>query len=131
MHCRRESDRDVFRHSTLQKESTVKAIRLFLSMAGSLGGGLLLLGGFIWVIVVATGFFRTHSNNVILQLIGTIFVVGVVGLVVREQLILIIKTIKGYSSKQIFFGDTPHRLLRVEENWQQRKMKWRRLFGRE
>jgi hypothetical protein len=39
--------------------------------------------------------------------------------------------LKGYSAKQVLFGDAPHRLLWVEEKREERKRKWRRFFGRE
>jgi len=52
-------------------------------------------------------------------------------LVLRDRIVTAILLLKGYSAKQVLFGDAPHRLLWVEEKREERKRKWRRFFGRE
>jgi hypothetical protein len=104
--------------------------RLLLVVSGLLAAGLLLIWGFAWVVLEVEGFFRTHSNNGVLQVIGLVFGVAAVVFIVREQLVMIIMTIKGYSAQQILFGDRWSRMLSVEEKWKERKRKWRQFFGR-
>jgi len=108
-----------------------EVIRLLLVVAGSVAAGLLLLRGFAWVVLGIDGVFRTRSEKGALQVVGLAFGLAIVVFVVREQLVMFIMVGKGYTAKQMLFGDAPHRMLRVEEKWKERKRKWRRFFGRE
>jgi hypothetical protein len=106
-----------------------EVIRLLLVVIISLASGLLLFEASYGVVLKIEGIFRTHSDNGVLQVIGLAFGVALVIFVVREQLVMLLMMIKGYSAKQMLFGDSPHLMLRAEENWAKHKRKWRRFFG--
>jgi hypothetical protein len=112
------------------KWSAWDIIRLLLVVAVSMAGGMALIWGFGWLVLWLDKVVKSWHGNIVWELFGAAAGVVLIVFVVREQLVMFIMVIKGYSAKQMLFGDDPHRLLKVEEKWEERKRKWRRFLGR-
>jgi hypothetical protein len=90
-----------------------------------------LLWGFGWLVLWLDRVVKSWQGNTVWELFS--IAVGFVLLVLFlwDRIVTAILLFKGYSAKQVLFGDDLHRLLEVEEKWKERKTKWRRFFGRE
>ena len=107
-----------------------QVIRLLLVVAASLAGGMALLWGFGWLVLWLDKVVKSWHGNMVWELFSIAAGVVLIVFIVWGRIVTAILLFKGYSAKQVLFGDAPHRLLRVEEKWKERKRKWRRFFGR-
>jgi hypothetical protein len=106
-------------------------IRLLLVVVASMAGGMALLWGFGWLVLWLDKVVTSWQGNTVWELFSTAVGLVLLVLVLWDRIVTAILLFKGYSAKQVLFGDAPHRLLGVEEKWEERKRKWRRFFGRE
>lgn len=105
-------------------------IRLLLVVAASMAGGMALAWGLGGLVVWLDGVVKSWHGNAVWESFSTAVGVIVVVLILKDRIATAILFFKGYSAKQVLFGDAPHRLMMVEDKWEERKRKWRRVFGR-
>jgi len=106
-----------------------QVIRLLLVLAVSLAGGMALLWEFGWLVLWLDKVVKSWHGNIVWESFSTVVGVVLVVLVLRDRVVTVMLFFRGYSAKQVLFGDAPHRLMAVEEKWEERKRKWRRFFG--
>jgi hypothetical protein len=105
-------------------------IRLLIVVALSMAAGMALISGFgslvLWLDKVVTSW----HGNVVWESFSTAVGVVLIFFILKDRIITALLLFKGYSAKQVLFGDSPHRLMSVEEKWEERKRNWRRFFTR-
>lgn len=106
-----------------------EVIRLLLVVALSMAAGMALLLGFGWSVLWLDRVVKSWHGNIVWESLSTAVGVVLIFLILKDRIITAILLFKGYSVKQVLFGDAPHHLMRVEEKWKQRKRKWRRFFS--
>lgn len=108
-----------------------QAIRLLIVVAASVATGMALLWGFGWLVLWLDKVVKSWHGNVVWESFCTVAGFVLIFFILKDRIITAILFFKGYSAKQVLFGDAPHRLMRVEEKWKERKRKWRRFFSGE
>lgn len=104
-------------------------LRLLLIVAPSLALGMAIIWGFGWLVLCADKVVKSWHGNIVWKLFSTAAGIVLIVLILWDRIVTAVLLFKGYSTKQVLFEDDPHRLLRVEEKWEERKRKWRRFFG--
>jgi hypothetical protein len=105
-------------------------IRLLLVVAASMAGGMALVLGFGWLVLWLDKVVKGWHGNIVWGVFSTAAGVVLILFILWDRIVTAMLLFKGYSAKQVLFGDAPHRLMRVEQKWEERKRKWRRFFGR-
>jgi hypothetical protein len=106
-----------------------EVIRLLLVVAASMAAGMALLWGFGWLVLWFDKVVKSWHGNVVWESFSAAVGVILIFLILKDRIITAILFFKGYSAKQVLFGDAPHRLMMVEEKWEARKRRWRRFFS--
>ena len=105
-------------------------IRLLLVVTASIAGGMALIWGFDWLMLWLDKVVKSWHGNIVWELFSSAAGVVLILFILWDRIVTAIMLFKGYSAKQVLFGDAPHRLMRVEEKWEERKRKLRQFFGR-
>jgi signal transduction histidine kinase len=108
-----------------------EVIRLLLVVALSMAAGMALLLGFGWSVLWLDGVVKNWHGNIVWKVFSTAAGIVLIVVILWDRIVTATLLFKGYSAKQVLFGDAPHRLMMVEEKWEERKRKWRRFFGRQ
>jgi len=102
-----------------------RVIRLLLVVVVSIAGGMALVWGFGWLVLWLDKVVKSWHGNIAWELFTAAVGVILIIFIVRDRIVTAILLFKGYSAKQVLFGDAPHRLMRAEEKWNERKRKGR------
>ena len=107
-----------------------EVIRPLLVLVLSMTAGMALLLGFGWSVLWLDGVVKSWHGNIVWEVFSTAAGIVLIVVILWDRIVTATLLFKGYSAKQVLFGDAPHRLMMVEEKWEERKRKWRRFFGR-
>lgn len=108
-----------------------EVIRLLLVVAVSMAAGMALLLGFGWLVLGLDKVVKSWHGNIVWEVFSTAAGIVLIVFILWDRILTAILLLRGYSAKQVLFGDAPHRLMMVEEKWEARKRKWRQFFSRE
>ncbi|HZL50041.1 MAG TPA: hypothetical protein VFC37_03740 [Terracidiphilus sp.] len=106
-------------------------IRLFLVLAASIAMGIVVTLGIAWLMLWLGKVVKSWQGNMAWELFSTAIGAVLIALIFWDRIVTAFLLFKGYSAKQVLFGDAPDRLLRVEKKWEERSTNWGRFFGRE